>query len=187
MIIKGGTVATPVPYKQYVDDRVIIASDPNNDGNIVLDYGGNVEVVPGTGSGGSGEPGEPGGYYEPSVSADGTLSWTPSKSDMPSVGSSNIKGADGHTPVKGEDYFTEEDKDELVEAVKAEIGDITATVTDISINEATDGSVTMVNTLSDGSTETIGISADADGNPSGLTYNGVAIPLTYTKETEVSE
>ena len=53
MIIKGGTVATPVPYKQYVDDRVLIASDPNNDGNIVLGYGGNVEggggSIPGSG------------------------------------------------------------------------------------------------------------------------------------------
>ena len=57
-----------------------------------------------------------------------------------------------------------------------------ATVSSISITESVDGSVTMVNTLSDGSTETIVIPADTEGNPSGLTYNGVAIPLTYTKE-----
>lgn len=176
--------------EKYVNDRTLIATDPNNDGNIVFSYGGTVEgggSDGGSGTGADGKDGEDGGYYKPSVSEDGTLSWTPSKSDMPSVGSSNIKGADGHTPVKGEDYFTKEDKDELVEAVKAEIGDTTATVTGVSITEATDGSVTMVNTLSDGSTETIVISADADGNPSGLTYNGIAIPLTYTKETGVSE
>ena len=54
----------------------------------------------GTG-GGSGTPGadgadgEDGGYYTPSVGADGTLTWTASKEGMPAVGSVNIKGADG--------------------------------------------------------------------------------------------
>lgn len=60
-------------------------------------------------------------------------------------------------------------------------------ITGISITEELDGSITMENILSDGGIETIVISADADGNPAGLTYNGKAIPLTFTKETEVSE
>ena len=34
-------------------------------------------------------------------------------------GDKGDKGADGHTPVKGTDYFTEEDKTELVNAVLA--------------------------------------------------------------------
>ena len=59
-------------------------------------------------------------------------------------------------------------------------------ITDISVTEAVNGMVTMVNTLNNGETETIVISADADGNPAGLTYNGTAIPLTFTKETEVT-
>ena len=29
------------------------------------------------------------------------------------------KGADGHTPVKGKDYFTDEDKNEIITEVKA--------------------------------------------------------------------
>lgn len=56
----------------------------------------------GTGSGsGSGTPGadgadgEDGGFYTPSVSAEGVLSWTASKTGMPAVTSVNIKGADG--------------------------------------------------------------------------------------------
>lgn len=49
----------------------------------------------GTGGGGSGEPGEDGGYYKPSVSSAGTLSWTASKTGMPSVSSVNIKGPQG--------------------------------------------------------------------------------------------
>ena len=56
-----------------------------------------------------------------------------------------------------------------------------AAVTAISVTEAADGTVTMVNTLDDGTTETIVIGADANGNPNGLTYNGVAIPLTWTE------
>ena len=47
---------------------------------------------------GGGGAGEAGGYYTPSVSSAGVLSWTASKSGMPSVQSSNIKGADGVTP-----------------------------------------------------------------------------------------
>lgn len=61
------------------------------------------------GSGGSGTDGEDGGYYVPSVNSSGVLSWTPSKSGMPSVQSSNIKGADGKTPVRGTDYWTAAD------------------------------------------------------------------------------
>ena len=55
----------------------------------------------GSTGGGSGTPGadgadgEDGGFYTPSVAADGTLSWTASKEGMPAVGSANIKGADG--------------------------------------------------------------------------------------------
>lgn len=83
------------------------------------------------------------GYYTPSVSAGGDLSWSASHGDMPAVPTVNIKGpkgdkgADGtmsfedltdeqketlrgpagYTPVKGTDYFTEADKAELVNAV----------------------------------------------------------------------
>lgn len=59
--------------------------------------------------GGSGTPGAPGadgedgGFYTPSVAADGTLSWTASKDGMPAVGSVNIKGADGAPGADGQD------------------------------------------------------------------------------------
>ena len=97
-----------------------------------------------------------------------------------------IIGGGGSIPDNG---LTEDEVQDMIDDALADLdtGSGSATVAGISITEATDGSVTMVNTLSDGSTETIVISADTDGNPSGLTYNGVAIPLTYTKETGVSE
>lgn len=50
------------------------------------------------GTGGTGTAGADGGYYVPSVNSSGVLSWTASKTGMPSVQSSNIKGATGATP-----------------------------------------------------------------------------------------
>lgn len=51
-------------------------------------------------SGGGGSGGD-GGYYRPSVSSDGTLSWTPSSSAMPPVASQNIKGPTGNSGPQG--------------------------------------------------------------------------------------
>lgn len=107
-------------------------------------------------------------------------------------------------PVKGVDYFTEEDKAEIVQEVSAELdvgvktingnapdedGNIeistdtssTASTTAISVTEETDGSVTIVETLSDGSTNTAVITPDESGNPVTLTYNGTEIPITWTE------
>ena len=61
-----------------------------------------------------GEPGEDGGYYIPQV-VDGWISWMASKVGMPAVEAAYIRGNDGKTPVKGEDYFTAEDIDQIAE------------------------------------------------------------------------
>lgn len=53
--------------------------------------------------GGSGEAGQDGGYYAPSVDADGNLTWTPSKADMPQVEGANIKGSAGPQGPAGAD------------------------------------------------------------------------------------
>lgn len=45
------TADTDASTKEYVDDRTLVATDPNNDGNIVLRYGSS--VVGGGGGGGS--------------------------------------------------------------------------------------------------------------------------------------
>ena len=57
----------------------------------------------GEAGGGSGADGEDGGFYTPSVAADGTLSWTASKEGMPAVTPVNIKGADGAPGADGQD------------------------------------------------------------------------------------
>lgn len=46
--------------------------------------------------------GEDGGYYTPNVDADGNLTWTASKDDMPDVASVNIQGPAGADGAKGE-------------------------------------------------------------------------------------
>ena len=87
-----------------------------------------------------GKAGEDGGYYTPTVAADGTLSWVASKEDMPEVAAVNIKGvkgdkgeqglpgkdgapgakgedgapgAAGYTPIRGTDYWTAADIAEI--------------------------------------------------------------------------
>lgn len=79
------------------------------------------------GAGGTGgATGEDGGFYTPSVDGEGNLTWMASKDGMSEVAGANIRGpkgadgkdgkqgADGKTPVKGEDYWTESDKEQIV-------------------------------------------------------------------------
>ena len=48
-----------------------------------------------------GKAGEDGGYYTPTVAADGTLSWVAYKEDMPEVAAVNIKGVKGDKGEQG--------------------------------------------------------------------------------------
>lgn len=76
--------------------------------------------------------GEAGGYYTPAVSQPEAgsmeIRFDASSGEMPEVapvlvalpqGEKGDTGADGYTPVKGVDYFTADDKNELVQAVLA--------------------------------------------------------------------
>lgn len=57
----------------------------------------------GGGTGGeAGKDGEDGGYYQPSVSASGDLSWSASKAGMPAVETVNIRGPEGKQGIQGE-------------------------------------------------------------------------------------
>lgn len=51
--------------------------------------------------GAAGANGQDGGYYQPSVATDGTLTWTASVSSMPSVASVNIRGPQGPAGADG--------------------------------------------------------------------------------------
>ena len=97
----SGSVSTPKSLSGYVGAKTI---------NI--------------GSGGDG-----GATFIPSVTADGVISWTNDKG-LPNPKPVNIKGvkgdkgdkgADGYTPVKGKDYFTDADKSEMVSSVISQL------------------------------------------------------------------
>lgn len=87
-------------------------------------------------NGTDGADGEDGATFTPSVSESGDLSWSNDKGlenpatvnikgekgdtgDTGPQGEQGPAGTDGYTPVKGTDYFTDEDKTELVNAVIA--------------------------------------------------------------------
>lgn len=76
-----------------------------------------------------GADGEDGGYYTPSVDSAGSLTWTASKAGMPDAPGANIMGPEGpqgpagYTPEKGTDYWTAEDKAEMVADVLAALPD----------------------------------------------------------------
>ena len=74
-----------------------------------LTYDGEEISSSGTGSG----VGENGATFTPSISEDGTLSWTNDK-NLPNPAPVNIKGP---KPVRGIDYFTGADKVEIVNSV----------------------------------------------------------------------
>lgn len=63
-------------------------ADSNGVAELRIAYVGPVPAV-------SGSAGEDGGYYQPSVSEAGELTWTASKSGMPAVASANIRGPAG--------------------------------------------------------------------------------------------
>ena len=76
-----------------------------------------------------------GAVFTPSVAADGTLSWTNDgglenpaavnirgpQGEPGTNGTNGANGADGYTPVKGQDYFTAADKNEMIASVKNSI------------------------------------------------------------------
>ncbi len=81
---------------------------------------------------------EAGGYYTPSVTQPDKdtvrIAFTPSKGSMLPVAPTDLtllQGEDGYTPIKGVDYFTDEDIAEIVDTVCAQIdkfdGDYTVT------------------------------------------------------------
>lgn len=86
--IRIGTTTTLAPGEPAT------VTNSGTESDAVLNFG-----IP-RGPDGSGG-GESGGYYRPSVSESGELSWTPSQSDMPTVATVNIKGPKGDPGEQG--------------------------------------------------------------------------------------
>ena len=117
-----------------------------------------------------------GGTFTPSVDADGNLSWVNDK-DLPNPDPVNIKGEDGdpgYTPVKGTDYYTEEDKEEMVGQVLDSIPKVTnvSTVKDVS-------TTTMTLTMNNGNTSTVVVNYGENGDPTKITVDGVEVTMEF--------
>lgn len=53
-------------------------------------------------------------YYVPFVDSEGILSWSASMEGMPDIPRANIKGPKGDSPIKGFDYWTDEDQEAII-------------------------------------------------------------------------
>lgn len=103
--------------------------------NLVLTYtDGNVETVGQVGGadGKDGKNGKDGVTFTPKVDAEGNVSWTNNGGlENPAVvnirgadGKDGKDGADGKTPVKGEDYYTEADKTDIINSILGALPDL---------------------------------------------------------------
>lgn len=117
--------------------------------------------------------GDDGAVFVPSVDEEGILSWT-NNGELPNPEPVKIVGEDGYTPVKGTDYYTEEDRDEMVEAVLDAVPRASA----ISVDREAD-TTTMTVTLEDNSTSTLVIRYDEKGDPGLITVDGREITLEF--------
>lgn len=99
-------------------------------------------------------------------------------------------GEDGYTPVKGTDYYTEEEQEEMVEAVLAELPisvdedgytDIEGLRQAINIDFVKDGNtITGTVTLQGDETISLEMTLGDDGYPSSIVTNGVECSLGFT-------
>lgn len=117
--------------------------------------------------------GEDGTTFTPSVSAAGDLSWT-NNGGLANPETVNLMGADGHTPVKGTDYYTDTDKEEMVEAVLEAVPQTQAITVD---REA--GKTTLTVAMDDGTASVLVIGYGSNGEPETLTVDGRAVSLEF--------
>ena len=86
-----------VEVVEFTDGHTVTITDVNGPQSFTVKNGKDGAG----GSGGTGADGEDGGYYRPTVSEAGVLTWTPSKADMPTIAAANIKGPAGETGPEG--------------------------------------------------------------------------------------
>lgn len=114
-----------------------------------------------------------GATFTPSVDEGCNLSWTNDKG-LSNPGTVNIKGDTGYTPVKGTDYYTESDKNEMVGKVLGSIPRVTNVSTVQNKNVTT-----MTLTMNNGDKSNIEIEYNSNGDPSKITVDGEEISLEF--------
>lgn len=109
------------------------------------------------------------------------------KGDKGDKGDTGTKGADGKTPVKGTDYFTEADKQELIDELAEQLGSAVVTVGDDNtitvIGDLDDGTYTVSYRNADGTASYVGSLVVGGGSPSTPTLTGLKV--VYDNSTAV--
>lgn len=113
-------------FQKYIAEHPIQNGEDGEDGisitNASIDSSGYLELVfsneesvtVGRVVGEKGKDGVDGATFRPKVDAEGNLSWTNDRGlENPAV--VNIRGSDGKPPVKGTDYFTDEEVEAMTE------------------------------------------------------------------------
>ena len=178
-------------FKKYVEENPIRHGEDgvgiafarvDAEGNLVLDYtdgsSATVGYVVGP-SGKDGKNGQNGVTFTPRVDAEGNLSWANDGGlENPAVvnirGSDGKDGKDGYTPVKGTDYFTEEDKTGIVVEMLNERPMATG------MTVVKDGStITLTTGRDDGSTSTSVITLDENEFPAKVVTDGVECSVSW--------
>lgn len=173
------------PPTRGEDGIGIDSAELDGDKNLVLNYSDGSSAVVGRVGGEDGKNGKNGVNgvtFTPSVDADGNLSWT-NFGGLENPDTVNIRGpvgpkgedgrdgvdgsigADGYTPQKGVDYFTDADKDELTGLVL----DTFATPAGITFSKV-GSTVTATFSEADGVDETVTVQLDAYDRPLWLAH-----------------
>lgn len=171
-----GTTFTP-----YVDEDGNLSW--TNNGGVANPKTVNIKGEKGA-DGAPGQAGTPGADGNDGIDCthrwDGTTLWVSSASGTSAAdlkgedgapGASGRDGADGYTPVKGTDYYTEAERQELINAVVEAAGD---TPTDIDLSAWNDGEFTVTK---DG-VDLPGEVTFENGRPKTITLNGHTLTLT---------
>jgi len=173
------------PPTKGEDGVGIDSAELDGDKNLVLNYSDGSSAVVGRVGGEDGKNGKNGVNgvtFTPSVDADGNLSWmnfggleNPAtvnirgpvgpKGEDGRDGADGSIGADGYTPQKGVDYFTDADKDELTGLVL----DTFATPAGITFSKV-GSTVTATFSEADGVDETVTVQLDAYDRPLWLAH-----------------
>lgn len=174
--VSGNTAPTmdrQLVTKDYVDnqiEQIELTPGPQGEKGETGDTGA---------QGPTGPAGDDGGYYTPSVNADGLLSWTASKSDMGAVSSVNIKGPQGPQGIQGEQGETGPAGTSAYTA--AVTGGYSGTESEFNTALGKIGSSTAVTTLSFG-TRTVQTTDWAEDSTQPDYGYRAAIPLTGVTE-----
>lgn len=137
------------------------------------------------GGGGGGTSGKDGGYYQPSVT-DGMLTWTPSKTDMPSVPASDVRGPAGNDGKSAYQYAQDGGYTGTEAEFAAKLAEeaYSKEETDAAISEATnEGKYELIETITIEDDTVKQVDRTAEPNGTEYKFKKVYVEVTTPQDT----